>query len=138
MSKIGKNAMINNKWQWVELDEKQAEEALEELLKNNEIQLKLCMQKVSGMEVNTDNKLKLAMALFDKQGTASYTILNNKLDQKISAMKNKVFFKSFKGKTFKEAEKTAEKELEKEPKTISEKSVLNEAFQKAGEKKEGE
>lgn len=126
--KFGKNANMNGKWTWVELDEEEVEKALDELLEINYKQMRLCMHKSSEMELNDKQKFSVSKTLLEKNGIASYTYLNNILDKKISDLRNKRHFKSFRKPDFKKAEEVAEKKLSEQPKKPTEPSMIDKAF----------
>lgn len=126
---FGKQANMGGKWVFVSLTNEEIEKALEELLEMNNIQLRLCMNKVSDMDYGNDMKLQMALALLEKNGIASYTFLSSKLDQKIAEMKGKKPYKPVQPETLKKAEEVAEKKLAEKPKIENEEpSLIDEVF----------
>jgi len=82
---IGKVMKGDKGYQWVELDEKETKEALDRLLISNMEQADRCFKAVENKYA--EPRTELALALFDKQATASFTVLSNALDKKKHDMK---------------------------------------------------
>jgi hypothetical protein len=79
--KFGKNANVRGRWLWIELSDKEVEEALDELLVFNIKQLENIMK---GVKEGFEYKRMLA----DKNLISAYTYLSAVIDKKIEAQKN--------------------------------------------------
>lgn len=69
----------------VELSDEETKDLMKELLDSNAEQLLECYAKVKEMTLednNPERNWKIALALFDKQATASYTVVTSALNEK--------------------------------------------------------
>jgi len=128
--KFSKRMNINNRWQEVAISDEEVDNAIEELMEKNYIQLKLCMQKVSELDLSDDQKIELAIALFNSSSIACYTMLGSKIEEKASEMKGGKPYKPVQPETIKKAEEVAEKKLSEKPEIEEEHepSLIDEAF----------
>jgi ABC-type Na+ transport system ATPase subunit NatA len=95
------------RWRKIELNDEEVDKALDELIEKNFILLKLCMKKASELDLKLDNRIELAIALFNSSAIANYTMLCSKVD---SVAEDKI--KEMKERT-KSAEFQRAKEIEK-------------------------
>jgi hypothetical protein len=126
--KFSKQMNINGKWTTILLNDEEVDKTIEELLEKNYIQLKLCMQKVSELNVINEQKIQLAIALFDSSSIACYTMLGSKIDEKASEMRDGKYKARTETETFKKAQATAESKLKETPK-IDGKSMVEKSFE---------
>lgn len=71
------------------LTEQEKEEVLSQLIKDNLSELIRCMDIVKDAKIPDKLKWEATKMLFDKQATASYTVLMKRLDDKIFEAKDK-------------------------------------------------
>ena len=81
---IGKTAVIKGKPRRIELTEEEYDELMEELIKTNKKELERVCNNVADLPVEFNKAVKL---LFDKQATASFSVINSALDKKIQGLK---------------------------------------------------
>jgi len=86
---LGKSILLAGRgYVKITLDEKETEEAMESLLRFNVKELVRINKFVKGSSISSDlNQNDMIRILFDKQGIASFTWLQMKLDSKIEAEK---------------------------------------------------
>ena len=128
---IGKLANIQGKWKRITLTDEEIDAVMDSLLKRNAKELGRVIDfvldlKRKGQISNDKELMHLVCLLADKQLTASYTVLNSALEEKIFAMKEGLY------KEMEKAEKIVEEQLEKKEET-PEKSMIDEAVEKAEE-----
>lgn len=79
---FSKQVNVLGRWVTVELNDKEIVDALDELRKINMTQLKLCMVESKELDVGTENRMKVALALFEKCGIASFSHLSSLAESK--------------------------------------------------------
>lgn len=91
---IGKNVRIGGKLDRITLTEDEEEEVMEELLKKNAKKMERCLEegkriveKYRGKGDYSINETDVALALFDKQATASFTVLSEAIEKKVMQLK---------------------------------------------------
>ncbi|MEM2919005.1 MAG: hypothetical protein QXY62_05870 [Candidatus Altiarchaeota archaeon] len=90
--KIGKWIATGKVWKRIELTDEELNNAMSELLKFNLNELKRTINEVineikkTGLPIKPEEAIRI---LFEKQGIASYTFLNNILEEKIQLIKTK-------------------------------------------------
>jgi len=114
---LSKLMKIDNKWKRVSLNPEEMQQVLENLVEFNANEFKRCMDIAEKMDKK--DKLKITMALFDKQGLASYTAMSEALEGKVNELKDKMYGKN-ESNFNKELEKTEPKPMEKNEGTSSE------------------
>jgi hypothetical protein len=116
--RFGKNANFAGRWQFVDLNDEEVEQAHKELIENNMRELQRCVDtavmdaKGSEHIIEKSDIMIVALALAEKQMTASFSFINNVLDRKIAAMKDRksVFTPASNKQPEKAPEKTGTKE----------------------------
>jgi len=91
---LSRNLNIDGRWQKVTLTKEEKEETLERLADENASEFIRCVQKAQlVMQTNAKDEtitLKdIVIPLFDKQPTASFTALQDALDEKIEELRKK-------------------------------------------------
>jgi hypothetical protein len=86
---LGKSVLISGKgYVRISLNEKETEEAMENLLRFNIKELNRIIKFAKGSSMTTDlNQQEMIRLLFDKQALSAFTLLQVKLDEKIEAEK---------------------------------------------------
>lgn len=119
---------INYKYHRVGLDSKEREEVMNNLLEENLNELMRIIGKIKDSKIPEQNKWEVVKALFNKQGTASFTILNQALDDKVFKLKESAVKKPVKIHE-------SSKELGKTQKPKG-KSLIDKAFDKHEKRKD--
>lgn len=78
---------LNYKYERVGLTEQETEEVMNDLLETNLNELERIINKVNKAKIPVGKKWDVIKTLFDKQGTASFTALNQALDDKVFRLK---------------------------------------------------
>ena len=84
---FSKNAKINGRWQFVHLTEKEVKSVREEHRKRLLDLMKKCIEDSADLFGHTNTEI--AVALFNRQADASYTLIQNALDNKIMMQREK-------------------------------------------------
>ena len=124
MKHFGKNCNIQGKWLFITLNEEEIAEAFGELIQINKNQAEICIERLKEMPAD------VSKLIIEKQLIASYTYFSQKIDSKVSDMRNKPISER---PAFKKAEETVEKELGGNQEVVLGKSAIAEAFEKAEE-----
>jgi len=123
---IGKQIQLKYEWKWVELTDKELNRVLDKLLDSNIRELERVINRVVGRggvirDMEFSDVVKM---LFDKQATASFTVINNALDKKIFMLRQRAY-----KKIDNEWVKKKVEEGFKQPERKPEKSLIDKAFE---------
>jgi hypothetical protein len=122
---FSKQVNVLGRWTTVELNDKEIIDALDELRKINMTQLKLCLVESKELDVGTENRMKVALALFEKCGIASFSHLSSLAESK---GRNKEPPKMTKTPEFQRAKEIAEKKLSEKTDLGKSASAIDKVF----------
>lgn len=130
--RIGKYVNLRGRWEFCELSSEETEAVLRQLQKDNTHEMETVLKEVSqkfGLEYSPEYKLKVAMAIADKQMMSSFTAFGYAIDKKAEEKKKDYFNKP----EYKKATEVAEKKLTE--KITPEESTISKTFARLGERK---
>ena len=130
---MGKYVNIRGRWEWCALDSEEADAVLRQLQKDNTTEMENVLKEVSqkfGIEYSPEAKLRIAMAIADKQMMSSFTAFGYAIDKKAEEKKRDYYNRP----EYKKATEVAERKLKEQPQTAEE-SKIEKTFAKLGEKR---
>ena len=131
--RIGKYVNLRGRWEFCELSLEEAEAVLKQLLKDNMQEMYTAIKNVKSaatyINLSGEEKLRIAMAIADKQMMSSFTAFGYAIDKKAEEKKKEYYNRP----EYKKATEVAEKKLTE--KITPEESEISKTFARLGEKK---
>jgi hypothetical protein len=90
---LSKLVKINNQWKRISLDQEEMNVVMQNLVELNGNEFRRCMEMANKISEKKDDIQAVTMALFDKQGIASFTAISEALEEKVNNIRDNAYQK---------------------------------------------